>query len=53
MIDHDHLYIKRKQVYGKEFALKQLSLDKMPLYIKNIKDKYKEFLNDLELVLFD
>tara|TARA_B100001057_G_scaffold295934_1_gene296039 strand:- start:1185 stop:2081 length:897 start_codon:yes stop_codon:yes gene_type:complete len=45
MIDHDHLADTRENKYGKEFALKQLSLDKMPLYIKNNSDKYKEFLD--------
>ena len=47
MIDHDHLADSRENKYGKEFALKQLTLDKMPLYIKDNRDKYKEFL-DLE-----
>ena len=47
MIDHDHLADSRNNKYGKEFALKQLSLDRMPLYIKENPDKYKEFL-DLE-----
>ena len=45
MIDHDHLADTRENKYGKEFALKQLSLDKMPTYIKNNSDKYKEFLD--------
>ena len=45
MIDHDHLADTRENKYGKEFALKQLSLDDMPLYIKNNTDKYKEFLD--------
>ena len=45
MIDHDHLADSRENKYGKEFALKQLTLDKMPSYIKNNTDKYKEFLD--------
>ena len=45
MIDHDHLADSRDNKYGKEFPLKQLSLDKMPLYIKKNQDKYKEFLD--------
>ena len=45
MIDHDHLADSREYKYGKEFALKQLTLDKMPLYIKDNADKYKEFLD--------
>ena len=45
MIDHDHLADSRENKYGKEFALKQLTLDKMPLYIKDNTDKYKEFLD--------
>tara|TARA_B100001121_G_C18671071_1_gene613862 strand:- start:981 stop:1877 length:897 start_codon:yes stop_codon:yes gene_type:complete len=45
MIDHDHLADTRENKYGKEFALQQLSLDKMPLYIKENRDKYKEFLD--------
>ena len=47
MIDHDHLADSRENKYGKEFALKQLTLDKMPSYIRNNTDKYKKFL-DLE-----
>ena len=45
MIDHDHLADSRENKYGKEFALKQLSLEKMPSYIKENQDKYKEFLD--------
>ena len=45
VIDHDHLADSRENKYGKEFALKQLTLDKMPLYIKDNADKYKEFLD--------
>ena len=45
MIDHDHLADSRDNKYGKEFALKQLSLDSMPLYIKENPEKYKEFLD--------
>ena len=45
MIDHDHLADSRENKYGKEFALKQLTLDKMPSYIKDNTDKYKEFLD--------
>ena len=45
MIDHDHLADSRENKYGKEFALKQLTLDKMPSYIRNNTDKYKKFLD--------
>ena len=45
MIDHDHLADSRENKYGKEFALQQLSLEKMPSYIKENQDKYKEFLD--------
>ena len=45
MIDHDHLADSKENKYGKEFALKQLSLEKMPIYIKENQDKYKEYLD--------
>ena len=45
VIDHDHLTDSRNDKYGKEFALKQLSLDRMPIYIKENQDKYKKFLD--------
>ena len=45
MIDHDHLADSKENKYGKEFPLKQLSLDKMPIYIKENQDKYKEYLD--------
>ena len=45
MIDHDHLADSRENKYGKEFALKQLSLNRMPMYIKENQEKYKEFLD--------
>ena len=45
MIDHDHLADSRENKYGKEFALKQLSLERMPIYIKENPEKYKEFLD--------
>ena len=37
--------INKENKYGKEFALKQLSLEKMPIYIKENQDKYKEYLD--------
>ena len=45
MIDHDHLADTRENKYGKEFALQQLSLEKMPSYIRENQDKYKDFLD--------
>ena len=45
MIDHDHLADSKENKYEKEFPLKQLSLEKMPIYIKENQDKYKEYLD--------
>ena len=45
VIDHDHLADSRDNKYGKEFSLVQLDLEKLPLYIRNNKIKYDEWLD--------
>ena len=45
VIDHDHLADSKKNKYGKEFKLKQLSLQEMPKYIQENKSQYQNFLD--------
>tara|TARA_Y100000389_G_scaffold146246_1_gene144911 strand:- start:275 stop:1171 length:897 start_codon:yes stop_codon:yes gene_type:complete len=45
VIDHDHLVDSRENKYGKEFPLKQLSLNEMPRYIQENKIQYQNFLD--------
>ena len=45
VIDHDHLVDSRENKYGKEFPLKQLSLNEMPRYIQENKTQYQNFLD--------
>ena len=45
VIDHDHLVDSKENKYGKEFKLKQLSLQQMPKYIQENNSQYQNFLD--------
>ena len=47
VIDHDHLVDKKEYKFGKEFKLKTLSINQLPIYIQNNVVKYSNYL-DLE-----
>ena len=45
VIDHNHFVDSTENKYGKEFKLKQLSVDQLPKYISENLDKYNKFLD--------
>ena len=45
VIDHNHFVDSTENKYGKEFKLKQLSVDQLPKYISENLDKYSKFLD--------
>ncbi len=45
VIDHNHFVDSTENKYGKEFKLKQLSIDQLPKYISENLDKYRKFLD--------
>ena len=47
VIDHDHLVDKKKYKFSREFKLKTLPIDQMPIYIQDNVVKYSNYL-DLE-----
>ena len=46
VIDHDHLADSKTNKYGKEFPLKNYELHKLPKYLVNNKEKYKNYLDN-------
>lgn len=46
VIDHDHLADSKTNKYGKEFSLKNYELHKLPEYLVNNKEKYKNYLDN-------
>jgi len=45
VIDHNHFVDSKENKYGKEFKLKQLSINDLPKYISQNIDKYRKFLD--------
>jgi len=45
VIDHNHFVDSKENKYGKEFKLKQLSINDLPKHISQNIDKYKNFLD--------
>tara|TARA_B100000579_G_scaffold390665_1_gene365293 strand:+ start:828 stop:1715 length:888 start_codon:yes stop_codon:yes gene_type:complete len=45
VIDHNHFVDSTESKYGKEFKLKQLSVNDLPKYISQNIDKYRNFLD--------
>ena len=45
VIDHNHFVDSKENKYGKEFKLKQISINDLPKYISQNIDKYKNFLD--------
>ena len=45
VIDHDHFVDSTQNKYGKEFKLKQTSIEELPNYISNNIEKYRNFLD--------
>ena len=45
VIDHNHFVDSTKSKYGKEFKLKQLSVNELPNYISQNIDKFRKFLD--------
>ena len=45
VIDHDHFVDSKENKYGKEFKLKQLSINDLPKHISENLDKYRNFLD--------
>ena len=45
VIDHNHFVDSTKSKYGKEFKLKQLSVNELPTYISQNIDKFRKFLD--------
>ena len=45
VIDHNHFVDSTENKYGKEFKLKQLSINDLPKYISQNIDKYRNFLD--------
>ena len=45
VIDHDHLADKKDYKFGKEFQLKNFSINQLPTYIRENKEKYKNYLD--------
>jgi len=45
VIDHDHLADKKDYKFGKEFKLKNFSINQLPNYIRENLEKYKNYLD--------
>ena len=45
VIDHDHLADKKDYKFGKEFKLKNFSINQLPIYIRENLEKYKNYLD--------